>query len=323
MGRIRAYDRQDYAQVLELHQRTLLKGAPPDPVFMDYLKAFYGEMLFEHPWMDDELPSLVYEQDDGAVISFVGVVPRPMTFHGRSIRTAVSVRFMADSNNRHGALAAAALHRRFLRGPQELSLVENANSAARRVWEGTPGTVVVPLGSISWTANAASLHPSPEWLGRGHDIDTPELLDYITKACHGRALQPVYDLQTLQWLVDYLDTARYRGALKRRAVIDNAGTARGWYLYYANADGYNGVLALRALMGDASAIFCSLLAHAAAGGAPVTTGRLQPELMSTLADHGCDLTFGPWMLAHSSDPRITRALVSGDAFVTRLEGEFC
>lgn len=324
MGRIRPYDRRDSSQVMDLHERTLLGGAQPQPAFADYLKRFYGEMLFEHPWRDNDLPSLVYEQDNGEIIGFVGVVPRPMTFHGRPLRVAVSVRFMVDPESRHGSLAAAALHRRFLRGPQELSLVENANAAARRIWEGTRGAVVAPLGSISWTTSPDAPEPASAWLGTGHELDTMELMECIRTASRGCSLQPVYDRDSLQWLLDFLDAARYRGVLQRRAVTDDAGTVRGWYLYYANAEGYNGVLQLRSPGGDADAVFRSLLAHGrAVSGAPVTTGRLQPELLSTVAEHRCTLSLGPWMVAHSSDPRITQALAAGDAFVTRLEGEFC
>lgn len=321
MGSIRPYAPGDAPQVLALHERTLPVHGPQAAEALAYLGRLYGEVLFDHPWRDDELPSLVYEQDDGTLVGFLGVIPRPMTFAGRRIRAAVSVRFMVDPTNRNRSLAAAALHRRYLRGPQELSLIENANFAARRVWANTPGVVVVPLGSISWTATKA---PQPAWDGVDEPLDRADLLDCIRSAAEQHALRPVYDAASLEWLIQFLDDARYRGSLHCRAVRGEAGAVRGWYVYYSNPKGYNGVFALQASVGEADRTLRSLLDHAGrSGGAARTVGRLQSTLMCAVADQDCALSPGPWMFAYSRDPRIAGALAAGDAFFTRLDGEFC
>lgn len=318
MGGIRPYAPADAAQVLALHERTLPAQAAYS---LDFLKALYDEVLFDHPWSDDELPSLVYERDDGSLLGFLGVVPRPMVFGGRRIRAAVSVRFMVDPSSRRGGLAATALHRRFLRGPQELSLIENANLAARRVWAGTPGVVAVPLSCISWTTTRT---PEPAWDGVDRALDASELLDLIRTGAAPYALQPAYDERSLGWLLDYLEGARYRGDLRCRAVLDGRGGVRGWYAYYANPDGYNGVLAVRAAPGEADRTLRGLLGNAAFGGASTrTVGRLQADLLGPIADQGAELTAGPWVFAYSTDPRIAQALATGDAYFTRLDGEFC
>jgi hypothetical protein len=324
MGRIRQYQPQDAAQVLTLHQRTLLGNVPPAPAFACYLNSFYGSMLFDHPWVDDDLSSLVYEQDDGRVTGFIAVIPRPMKFHDRSVRAAVSVRFMVDPDSPRGALTAATLYRRLLSGPQDLTYMENGNTAARRVWLAAGDVAVVPVSSLSWAATTSLSDTQASSSLGDRDIGVPELLQCIDIASQRFALRPDYDYDSLRWLVDFLDSARYRGTLRRRAVTDESGRVQGWYLYYANSEGYNGVLQLHALGGKASEIFRGLLADVErVGGAPVTTGRLQPGLLPTLADQECALSFGPWMLAHARDIRIMKALVAGDAFITRLEGEFC
>lgn len=326
MGRIRPYEPRDVPQVVALHERTMFHGSAPSSTMAAYLATFYGETLFAHPWLDADVPSLVYERDDGALLGFLGVVPRPATFEGRPIRVAVSVRFMVDHADPRAGLAAAALHTRLLRGPQDLTLLENANAASRRIWEATRGATILPVSSVSWSTDPSAPDPAappgPTWESRAAGDE--ELLECIRVSSEGRAWRPVYDGGSLRWLLGFLEAADYRGVLHRRVVTDRTGSVRGWYVFYANPEGYNGVLALRCVDGAAGAVFRRLLADVRdAGGSPVTTGRLQPELLSTLADHSCTVALGPWAVAHSGDPRITAAMVAGDAFLTRLEGEFC
>lgn len=326
MGGIRPYEPRDVPQVVALHERIMLDGSAPSAATATYLATFYGETLFAHPWVDDDLPSLVYERDDGTLLGFVGVVPRPATFEGHPIRVAVSVRFMVDHTDPRAGLAAVGLHTRLLRGPQDLSLLENGNVAARRIWEASRGAAVLPVASVSWStdpsAPAPVAAPGPVW--ESHAAGDDELLECIRISSENHAWRPVYDGGSLRWLLGFLEAANYRGTLHRRVVTDRAGTVRGWYVLYANSEGYNGVLALRWADGAAGGVFRSLLADVhAVGGSPVTTGRLQPELMSTLADHGATVTLGPWAVAHSGNPRILAAMAAGDAFLTRLEGEFC
>ena len=328
MGGIRPYEPPDAPQVLALHERTMLHGSTPSPAFAAYLETFYGKTLFAHPWTDDDMPSLVYERDDGTVLGFVGVVPRPATFAGAPIRVAVSVRFMVDHADPRAGVAAAALHLWFLRGAQDLSLVENANAAARQIWERARGTAVLPVASVSWSVDTSVAEQMPALAaGRGWEsrpADDDELLACVRDSVRGNLWQPTYDAGSLGWLLGFLDAARYRGTLHRRVVVDAAGRVRGWYVFYANPVGYNGVLALRSVDGAAGAVLRHLLADVRrVGGSSVSTGRLRPELMSPLDEHNATLGLGPWALAHSRDPRITAALASGDAHLTRLEGEFC
>lgn len=156
MGGIRPYEPRDVPQVVALHERIMLDGSAPSAATATYLATFYGETLFAHPWVDDDLPSLVYERDDGTLLGFVGVVPRPATFEGHPIRVAVSVRFMVDHTDPRAGLAAVGLHTRLLRGPQDLSLLENGNVAARRIWEASRGAAVLPVASVSWSTDPSA-----------------------------------------------------------------------------------------------------------------------------------------------------------------------
>ncbi|BBG04087.1 MULTISPECIES: hypothetical protein [Pseudonocardia] len=322
-GRIRAYRVEDAKAVIGLHRATLLAGRAPAPSFARYLSSFYGGTLFDHPWLDDELTSLVYEEADGRVIGFVGVIPRPMLLDDRPVRAAVSVRFMVSPDHPHAALAAAALHRRFLRGPQDLSLVENANDAARRVWQGTRNACVLPNRSISWSIAAPGDPDGAPVPGPGLD---PETLSGLIRTASARyRIRPRYDEKSTAWLLDFLAAADYRGSLHGRAVTGRDGEPLGWYLYYRRPAGsdtaYNGVLQLM-WDHDPAPVLDQLLADAGGSGSPVV-GRLDDALLPHVADRGAQLAAGPWTVVHSPDPRIVAAFRSGEAYLTRLEGEFC
>src|SRR5438046_196924 len=46
------------------------------------MTAYFERIFFQNPWVDADLPSLVYEDETGRVGGFVGVVPRRMLFLG-------------------------------------------------------------------------------------------------------------------------------------------------------------------------------------------------------------------------------------------------
>jgi hypothetical protein len=66
-----------------------------------------------------------------------------------------------------------------------------------------------------------------------------------------------------------------------------------------------------------------LFHHAWRRGAAGIAGRLEPSLLPGLVAAGCGLRReGPWMLIRSRRPEIARAVERGDAFLSRLEGEW-
>src|SRR5437870_8442131 len=65
------------------------------------------------------------------------------------LQAAVTCQFIGDANGRSG-LVAAQLARSFLEGPQDLSIADEANGGARKLWEGLGGTTAL-LPSIHWT----------------------------------------------------------------------------------------------------------------------------------------------------------------------------
>ena len=88
MDRIRAFIEADIPQVVRLHE-TIVEpeaaaraGQPPS-------NGYFTQVFLDNPSRDEALPSLVYEDDDGQIVGFLGVVPRRMSMNGEPLKAAV------------------------------------------------------------------------------------------------------------------------------------------------------------------------------------------------------------------------------------------
>ena len=161
-GRIRALKRDDIPHLVALSQQAFRRG---ERVRADALAAYFERIFFHSPWVDADLPSLVYEDETGRVGGFVGVVPRRMLFRGEPIRVAVAISLMVAP--RYGGRVGRRLMSQLLSGPQELSLTDDANDAARRLWESLGGECS-PIYGLRWTrplrpCRYAARGPSSRW----------------------------------------------------------------------------------------------------------------------------------------------------------------
>src|SRR5438034_4229427 len=66
MGRVRALQEGDIPQVIDLHRRVLLPGAPATDG--DVYRAYFKEMFLDPPWVLDQ-PSLVYRSEEHSLNS--------------------------------------------------------------------------------------------------------------------------------------------------------------------------------------------------------------------------------------------------------------
>ena len=94
MGRVREFLKDDIPEVTAFWQRVFRERAEPLP--SDWVAAYFDEIFFGNLWRDEDLPSLVAEDDQRNLVGFLGVIPRRMTFQGKPIRVAVSTQFMVD-----------------------------------------------------------------------------------------------------------------------------------------------------------------------------------------------------------------------------------
>lgn len=154
-------------------------------------------------------------------------------------------------------------------------------------------------------------------------LEPVAMLEHLPEMLHDRALQPEYDARSLAWLLDQAARKTRHGRLRARAVHDGSGHMIGWYLYYLLAGGVSEVLQLAAREGAFDRVLQRALADAWRQGAAALRGRLEPRFVQQLSDRHCWLRReGTWTLVHSRDAEILAAIRQGDAFLSRLEGEW-
>jgi hypothetical protein len=322
-------------------------------------ESYFRDILFNNPWRDLQLPSWVAEED-GRVTGFQAVLPRRMLLRGRPLRVAVSCQFMVDPDKRH-SLTALQLVKACISGPQDLTLADGANELSRRMWIGLGGTAPL-LYSLHWTRplrparyllsllgeRAAFLRPlafAARPLGALADglstrfhpnqfhreeaelsedaLDSATMLAHLPDVVNGNALQPAYDAHSLAWLLDQTRLKRRHGTLRSRAVLDGERRLLGWYLYYVQAGRVSEVVQIAARDGWFDRVLHRLLADAWAHGAVAVRGRLEPRYVKELSDRHCWLRQeGPRTLVHSRHADVVATIQQGDAFLSRLEGEW-
>ena len=356
MEAIRAFRHEDIPQVAELFSSTFThNGNSARPGLDTYLQRVF----FESPLHEEDMPSFVYLDERGSIVGFIGVQPRRLRLRGRPIRAAVATKLMVAPPAR-GSLAAARLLSRAFAGPQDVLFSDLSNDAGRRLFEGFGGVTVLPL-SLQWQRPVRPVRHSLSWLrahgvpavitqglrplgtiadavvarlgpGRfgaslaGHtteDLPLDVLATHLGALCADRALRPEYDEPSLRWMLNVAERNEPDRVLRRRLVRDPHGEIVGWFVYYLGPGAESEVLQLLARKGSADAVFDALVADAWSGGTAMLSGRLEPRMVKEMSARHCYFRHtGHWAVAHSKHPAILQAILNGDAFLSRLEGEW-
>jgi len=354
VSEIRPLERRDLPQVAGLIELAFRSGSKtPPPGLARYLER----LLFDHPWVDPEIPSLVALDDHGDLAGCLGSHIRRFRYDGQAIRVAVSGQLVVDPIARRRALGAL-LMRRYLDGPQELTLTDTASVTARRLWEGFGGKTV-HLGRIGWVRLFRPLRFATEYLLKNHDrwrhattsalapfdavstrltanrwaIPRPDvvteplgpegLVAALPSVLGSVRLRPDYDVPFLEWLFEELAAVRSRGLPTGFVVRDRRGRTLGWYLYFLRRGGISQVVQVVANERDMAPVVDHLLEHARLNGAAALQGRVEPGLIEILAERGCLLhASGYRVLVHARDDGIVHAIDSGDAVLSRLDGDW-
>lgn len=357
MNKIRQFVPDDISAVCALRRRVFERTVHSEA---GDLERYYHELFFKNPLVDAGFPSYVAEGPTGSVIGFIGVMQRPMSFRGQSLKMAIGTEFMVDPS--HRGLVGLELMRRHLNGPQDLSFADSANHKARVVWEGLRGETAriycldwfLPLqkwrlatagliaGRVSrrlqhWLSpvcrvmdrltEPATLLNQSEVAPNADDaigVTAEKIARLFPGFSGGRSLVPVYSEPTVAWLIAQLAAKRRFGILRSRLVRDDSGRDIGWFIYFLNRGGVSQVLQIAAARGRAERVMQSLVADAIKEGVKTLTGRMDPVIMSELGAIGSTVKFAPaYALIHSRNPEVLACIHRGDAFLSRLEGEWC
>lgn len=342
---------RDLADVAALHQRVFDHASG---LSTEALATHLREVFFGNPWYDPEMPSLVCE-DEGRIIGFLGVVPRRMLMNGRPIRVAVSSKLMVEPRSRW---SPAGLHliQRLLSGPQDLTISDLANDGSRKLWQAFGGTTSL-LYSMSWTRLLSPTLFAMSRLGRKRapalvkffrplsvldtlvrcvapfppTVECPAVEEELTegKLCRGldelasaRSLRPEYSDHSVKWLFEIASGRKRDGTLQKVLVSTPEGELAGWYVYHLKPGDMCEVLQVHARRNSIGLVLDRLFHHAWKRGAVAVTGRMEPKYIESLWSRRCFFGLqGNWFMAYSRRPDILEAINTGDAFLTRFEGE--
>ena len=318
-------------------------------------------VLLENPWPHPDIASLVAENEAGALIGFLGVVPRPMNVRGETVWMAVNTQLMADPDSPE--LVGVGLLQASLNGPLDMTFSDLSNDQSCAIWEGLGG-LVAKLYSLYWTrplkparlaiqnwnsaatvttrvvnrglrplasladlylANgAASVYsiPRPECVAK--PIGASRLRELYARFLRYYAVTPEYSDGALEWLLaDIKAQLGSDESLKMLEIQDAKERPLGWFVCVCRRGGGAQVLQLGGRPDRIDKVLASLFHEAAEGGALYISGRMQPEFLAHLGRAPISLSrHGPWVCASAKRQPVRDAILEGRSWLTRLEGEW-
>jgi len=353
MTRVRSLHHDDLPQVVALYRSHL---AVPNLAGEDELRTAFELVFLGEPLSDPSIPSLVFEGSDGEILGFIGSLVHRMRFVERSVRLACSSSLVVSPKARQFG-AGGLLLRKYLAGPQDLTMTDTAGSATEKMWKRLGGSQY-HLGSITWlhlvrpVQAAAGLklwhlgrqqrlplvrplcRPLDAVYSRSARTDgtceaqelteeelTPRLLtDHHRLGPQRFDLWPEYDAERLGLLFDQIGRSRSNGRFVKKLVRDERGQPVGWYTASLLPSDICRVLGLAATPGNEERLFHHVLRRAKDLGAAAVAGRVEPWLLEV---------FPPRMvmfsrvrfLVHSRDEALCDAVRAGKALLTGLESD--
>ena len=352
---IRPATEDDVEALVDLHRRVFLDDPARIMSQPGRLAGYYRHLLFDNPWVDQDLLSWAMDGPAGDLVGFLGVMPRPLRFEGRRVRSAVTTAFMVDPALRDPRVATQLMLRVF-RGPQELTWTDGATDTTKRVWTGLGGHANAGL-SVKWARLYApcrvtlqgsepgggrrwrrlamkALCPLADAVARrlppfrptGSELTSRDLEVAELVALHGDVAptHPVfaeYDEPSVKWLIDFMSAYDLRGRVALRASERQDGTVVGWNVRYTRHGGIDDVMQLAARPGAMGLVLRDVLADAHAHGAAAVQGRLEAAVIPHVWDAQCVGKRGGWMVYATEDPALERAMAAGTVFLSPLDGE--
>jgi hypothetical protein len=345
--RIRPFAPADVPAVVRLRYTAFPQTAQPDPAAAE---AYFRRVFLEHPWGANGVTSLVAEGSDGRVVGFVGVLPRPWRFRGRTITAVVSTQLMAEPHG--GPLVGVRLLREVFAAGHDLMIADAANDTARRLWEALGGRVA-QLYSLYWSVPVRPASARVHAWGRSGAaralrlVTRPVVAALDARAARARVpdgltvasaapddvlpvmeavltrevLAPQYDRASLAWVLDHLAERTASAATYLRVVNDLAEGPVGWFVAQPRGPRFD-VIQLGARRGHHRSLLRAVLHEARAAGSTWAVGRNDPLALEALgAEHAGFSRNGAWVLVRAREPEVQRAIFEGEAFLSRLDGE--
>jgi hypothetical protein len=347
----------DIPQVADLYWTYMLrrKGSTPPA-----LHSFLREIYFTSPFRDTAIPSLVYEDKDRKIGGFLGAMVRKMSVCGQPIKVVFGGNLVVHPEFRSG-LAAPRLLGTMIATDHDLSMADSANDISRKVL-GRMGFLTIPALNIHWARplrpsryavyamfrSAGFLSASVKFAVKpfcsladnmaarfvnqfrrtksrlhGAELDVETLLQCIVEFRNGYSLWPEYDLDSLHWLLNFMERRPTRGALRKVVVRDDRQTIVGWYIYYVKSGAVGEVVQIGGDPKFTKAVLDHLFYDAYERGMIALHGVVDARRMADFSDQGCIFTCrGGWTVTASRKPELLKLLERGEGSLSRLDGEW-
>jgi hypothetical protein len=360
MAGVRPLVEGDVSTVADLVWKVLHEQAGPAP---SALTTYIDQLFLRNPWVQEDIRSLVYEDSDGKVRGFFGVVPRFMSIEGKTIRMAFGSNFVVETGSR-ASFAAMQLVSAFMKGPQDVSITDSATEGARQLLRSL-GFTVVPIYSLLWArplrpslyalhgvarlkkskaistlgtlaspfchaidSVAATMKVSPfrqtASLLHEEPLDAETLLQCLARIPGKHSYVPQYDRDSLEWVLKFVETRNAYGSLRKVLLRDDKQKICGWYIYGLNPGGVGEVLQIGVEGASVGKVLDHLFHDAWQHDLIGLHGRQEPQFMEELTQRSSFfLRNGSWTLIHSRTPELSGPIFSGNAFFSRLDGEGC
>lgn len=353
MTRIRSLRHDDLSQVVALYRSYL---AWPNVADDDELRMAFEQVFLGQPLSDPSIPSLVFEGADGEILGFIGSLVHRMRFEQQPVRLACSSSLVVSPRARQLG-AGGLLLRKYMAGPQDLTITDTAGSATERMWKRLGGSMY-HLGSVTWLHLLQPLRAGVglrlwrlgrhQWMplarplcrpldavySRFSDIDgtsdveghteeqlSPQLLiDHLRLGPQQFRLWPDYDAESLGMLFGQIGRSRSNGQLVKNFVRDARGQPLGWYIASLLPSDIYRILGLAAAPGNEEVLFRHVLHRAKDLNAAAVAGRLEPWLLEVLPQRVM-MFRRVRFLFHSRNDAICDAIRSSKALLTGLESD--
>jgi len=351
---LRACRRDDLPAVAALYELVMRSGRREAATAG--LARYFERTFFDCPWADEELAPLVYEDQGGGIVGFLGQHVRRVRLDGRVLRLCCGGQLVVDPQARARAVGAI-LFRSHLLGPQDATFTDGANDTVGRMWE-LCGGESAPLKNITWTrvlrplrfgadealgrlgrpvlarrlrplwrpldalalrAAGERLRPAPP-RSRAEPLTAQAVLEHLPRVTESARCHPAYDAAFLDWLFREMAAVPSRGELVRSLVRDAEGEVLGWFAYYLRG-GQAHVQQVAAGRNVLEPVLDHLLHDAYEKGAAAVRGRLEPRLADALSRRRCLYGWSGAALVHARTPQLLGVLLSSQCWLERLDGE--
>jgi hypothetical protein len=353
---VRVMRREDLPEAATMFAR-IMRSTPPGSERA--LAAFFERALFDCPWADPSIPSLVAEDADGAIVGMIGTQTRRLRIpaSGQELRLACLGFFAVDARARRGAVGVE-LARRAMDTGQDATVTDSASVVVESIAKRLGGRLV-ELKGVHWVRvyrpaevagglaamaarrlrNAGALHalagavddataPAAQSLLATAEVQTvaepltPALMiEYVDALVEDGGPRVAYDRSFLDWLFGELGRSAPRGEPVAELIRDAGGRVLGWYVYFRRPGGRSEVMQIAARARDLPSVLDHLLRDAQVHGSAALRGRLEPGLAPLVARRRCVLWYRGGTLAYARDPRIVRAL-EHRGMLSRLDNEW-